>query len=187
MLDQKPHTNPRPSTSTSGTVAKGHSQVASISDDELVQKLLAFNIDPESDHGDEPDDEPVDGDGSDKYRAKSAPKAHTKKKVSKRDRNLLRSTVKRVVDATAGTTHDIRSWRMDDWAYKRDPCPFPTRARGLFTETVDGQHRIVARGYDKFFNVGEVSWTKVRLPPHPHHRLQSYHSNWLLNSVGNLA
>lgn len=55
---------------------------------------------------------------------------------------------------------------MADYAYKRDPCPFPTRARGLFTEKVEGraegdEYRIVARGYDKFFNVGEVSWTQV--------------------------
>lgn len=78
----------------------------------------------------------------------------------------------------------ITSWKMVDYAYKRDPCPFPTRARGLFTERITPQeieggqgegkvegkeagngeeeeYRIVARGYDKFFNVGEVSWTKV--------------------------
>lgn len=60
----------------------------------------------------------------------------------------------------------LTSWKMADYAYKRDPCPFPTRARGLFTEEVQGQtgekeYEIVARGYDKFFNVDEVSWTKV--------------------------
>ncbi|KPV72607.1 uncharacterized protein RHOBADRAFT_29768 [Rhodotorula graminis WP1] len=56
---------------------------------------------------------------------------------------------------------------MADYAYKREPCPFPTRARGLFTERVRGgdgdggeaEYRIVARGYDKFFNINEVSWT----------------------------
>lgn len=53
----------------------------------------------------------------------------------------------------------ITSWKMQDYAYKRDPCPYPTRARGLFTAGTD---RIVARAYDKFFNVDEVSWTKVR-------------------------
>lgn len=52
----------------------------------------------------------------------------------------------------------ITSWKMQDYAYKRDPCPYPTRARGLFTR---GRERIVARAYDKFFNVDEVSWTKV--------------------------
>lgn len=77
----------------------------------------------------------------------------------------------------------LTSWKMQDFAYKRDPCPFPTRARGLFTEKLQvgkgkgeegakpkdqekskgEEYRIVARGYDKFFNVGEVSWTQVRL------------------------
>lgn len=67
----------------------------------------------------------------------------------------------------------VTSWKMSDHAYKQDPCPFPTRARGLFTERlspplveIDGvkeEYRIVARGYDKFFSVDEVSWTKVSL------------------------
>lgn len=70
----------------------------------------------------------------------------------------------------------LTSWKMSDFAYKREPCPFPTRARGLFTEKVttkastaiggsragEEEYRIIARGYDKFFNVDEVSWTKVR-------------------------
>lgn len=59
--------------------------------------------------------------------------------------------------AAKGNKVYLTSWHMQDYAYKRDPCPFPTRARGLFTS----QDRIVLRGYDKFFNVGEVSWTKV--------------------------
>ncbi|GAA5948367.1 hypothetical protein JCM3765_001389 [Sporobolomyces pararoseus] len=65
----------------------------------------------------------------------------------------------------------LTSWKMADYAYKREPCPFPTRARGLFTEKIKGsseegegeeeeEYRIVARGYDKFFNVNEVSWTQ---------------------------
>ena len=58
----------------------------------------------------------------------------------------------------------ITSWKMQDYAYKRDPCPYPTRARGLFTA---GTQRIVARAYDKFFNVDEVSWTKASLDRYP--------------------
>lgn len=54
--------------------------------------------------------------------------------------------------------YHVTSWKMQDYAYKRDPCPYPTRGRGLFTM---GRDRIVARAYDKFFNVDEVSWTKV--------------------------
>ncbi|SCZ97600.1 BZ3500_MvSof-1268-A1-R1_Chr4-3g07285 [Microbotryum saponariae] len=83
-------------------------------------------------------------------------------------RNLLHSSLHTVHTSDPSTTHHITSWKMADYAYKRDPCPFPTRARGLFTENVDPngtsrageQYRIVARGYDKFFNVGEVSWTE---------------------------
>jgi tRNA ligase len=54
---------------------------------------------------------------------------------------------------------------MNEWKYYDIPSPFPTLARGLFSmkEKVDGQsrYRIVARGYDKFFNIGEVPWTNV--------------------------
>lgn len=83
---------------------------------------------------------------------------------SKRKENLLKNTVHTVVDEDTGQEHKITSWKMADYAYKQDPCPFPTRARGLFTSELpeEGGHLIVARGYNKFFNVGEVSWTKVR-------------------------
>lgn len=64
-----------------------------------------------------------------------------------------------------GEERILTSWKMADYAYKRDPCPFPTRARGLFTEQVgENDYGIVARGYDKFFNVNEVSWTQVSVP-----------------------
>ncbi|KAJ9094637.1 hypothetical protein QFC19_007850 [Naganishia cerealis] len=67
----------------------------------------------------------------------------------------------------------ITSWKMQEHLYRRKDCPFPTLARGLFTATDDfslqdaqdgGESgkkiRIVARGYDKFFNIGEVPWTE---------------------------
>lgn len=88
----------------------------------------------------------------------------------------------------------VTSWKMSEHHYRRADCPFPTLARGLFTanedyslpddgprrmavqETEGKGERIVGRGYDKFFNVGEVDWTKVGpafnslpfafLPPH---------------------
>jgi hypothetical protein len=100
-------------------------------------------------------------------------------------KKLVRSTVHSVRD-NGNRERYITSWKMLEYAYKREPCPFPTRARGLFTEKIDkdgkNKHRIVARGYDKvcmtalcplqrsicpltlvlqFFNVDEVSWTKV--------------------------
>lgn len=97
-------------------------------------------------------------------------------------KGLLRSTIHTITVPSSNGGEPIKreltSWKMADYAYKRDPCPFPTRARGLFTEkiervknsseqSVEGEgegeddYRIVARGYDKFFNVGEVSWTHV--------------------------
>jgi tRNA ligase len=95
-------------------------------------------------------------------------------KPAKSLKNLLRSTSHTIRLQDADGTERKRvltSWKMADYAYKRDPCPFPTRARGLFTERVKGdgngeddEYRIVARGYDKFFNVGEVSWTHVSFP-----------------------
>ncbi|WWC70864.1 uncharacterized protein I206_104816 [Kwoniella pini CBS 10737] len=71
----------------------------------------------------------------------------------------------------------ITSWKMTEHMYFNAQNPFPTLARGLFTEEVqDGDplpnevasggegrqrpnDRIVARGYDKFFNIDEVEWT----------------------------
>ena len=53
----------------------------------------------------------------------------------------------------------VDSWRFQDWDYKRDDLP--TYARGLFTtKTKKNAPEIVIRGYDKFFNVGEVRTTE---------------------------
>ncbi|MCJ1321478.1 hypothetical protein MMC15_006823 [Xylographa vitiligo] len=63
------------------------------------------------------------------------------------------------VAAADGMTVD--SWRFSDWDYKRDDLP--TYARGLFTyRTQRGIPEIAVRGYDKFFNVGEVNDTQWR-------------------------
>ena len=57
----------------------------------------------------------------------------------------------------------VRSWKMREHDYYKPDPPFPTRARGIFTvdEESNGRHRVVARGYDKFYNIGEVPWTAV--------------------------
>lgn len=78
----------------------------------------------------------------------------------------------------------ITSWKMTEHMYFKKSLVFPTLARGLFTEEVlEGdpvpplgecsdqarsdpdalKERIVLRGYDKFFNIGEVAWTEVGL------------------------
>ena len=60
------------------------------------------------------------------------------------------------VAGTGGVTVD--SWQFKDWDYKRGDLP--TYARGLFTyRRKDGTPEIATRGYDKFFNVGEVNET----------------------------
>ena len=63
---------------------------------------------------------------------------------------------------TGGVSVD--SWQFRDWDYKRRDLP--TYARGLFTyRRRDGSPEIAARGYDKFFNVGEVhetQWDNVK-------------------------
>ncbi|KAK6544378.1 hypothetical protein TWF694_001078 [Orbilia ellipsospora] len=53
----------------------------------------------------------------------------------------------------------VRSWKFQDWDYKKRDLP--TNARGLFTlRNSSGNHEIVTRGYDKFFNIGEVHRTE---------------------------
>jgi tRNA ligase len=55
----------------------------------------------------------------------------------------------------------VDSWKMNDWDYKKEHLP--TYARGLFTyNTLDGNVEIAVRGYDKFFNHGEVRKTEWR-------------------------
>ena len=58
----------------------------------------------------------------------------------------------------------VDSWRMQDWDYKKPNLP--TYSRGLFTyRTSDGVPEIAVRGYDKFFNHGEVrktEWSNVQ-------------------------
>jgi tRNA ligase len=89
--------------------------------------------------------------------------------LQKKHGKLVRSTV---YDAPEDPEIKIRSWKMSEYHYYKVPSPFPTLARGIFTTWVPngnskdeeegtGSYRIVARGYDKFFNIGEVPWTTV--------------------------
>lgn len=60
--------------------------------------------------------------------------------------------------AVAGSSIVVDSWKFMDWDYKRSDLP--TYARGLFTTSnSNGDAEIVIRGYNKFFNVGEVPET----------------------------
>ncbi|KIY53490.1 hypothetical protein FISHEDRAFT_63330 [Fistulina hepatica ATCC 64428] len=84
-------------------------------------------------------------------------------KLSKKSPKLVRSSAH---EAPADPNIVVRSWKMNEFKYYQIPSPFPTLARGLFTteigqgeRTGEPQYRIVIRGYDKFFNIGEVPWT----------------------------
>ncbi|WVR06422.1 hypothetical protein IAU60_003453 [Kwoniella sp. DSM 27419] len=102
------------------------------------------------------------------------------------------------VEASSSQLRDrkITSWKMTEHMYFNASNPFPTLARGLFTEAVEEgdplpdevynsaaegsrpKDRIVARGYDKFFNTDEMEWTswaamKVHTEPPYHLTLKS--------------
>lgn len=57
-----------------------------------------------------------------------------------------------------GSRIRVDSWKMQDWDYKRENLP--TYARGLFTTVTSNGPEIAVRGYDKFFNHGEVGDTE---------------------------
>ncbi|KAK4126029.1 tRNA ligase [Parathielavia appendiculata] len=65
--------------------------------------------------------------------------------------------------ASSPTGIIVDSWRFQEHDYKRRDLP--TYARGLFTtRTKQGVPEIAVRGYDKFFNIGEVretSWDHI--------------------------
>lgn len=84
--------------------------------------------------------------------------------LSKKSPKLVKSTESAVPGCE--DVH-VRSWKMNEFKYYDIPSPFPTLARGLFTTDIDPsttpdgavKHKIVIRGYDKFFNINEVPWT----------------------------
>ncbi|KYK55921.1 tRNA ligase [Drechmeria coniospora] len=67
----------------------------------------------------------------------------------------------------------VESWRLQDWDYKRPDLP--TYARGFFTTKIpDKKPEIAIRGYDKFFNVGEVRethWESISAMTQPPYEL----------------
>lgn len=69
-----------------------------------------------------------------------------KGKAQKRVYNILDSDKK------------VVSWKFNEWDYGRDKIRLPSDARGLFT--LENEEKLVVRGYDKFFNINEVSQTR---------------------------
>ena len=93
---------------------------------------------------------------------------------SKKERSVKSTTYEVPIGSVdgdgGGDVMEVQSWKMREWDYFKVPPPFPTLARGLFTTKYvlsnksgkeEERYRIVARGYDKFFNIGEVPWTLV--------------------------
>lgn len=52
------------------------------------------------------------------------------------------------------------SWKFQEWDYGKNNLSLPCNARGLFILDDTEHPEIVARGYDKFFNIDEVFNTK---------------------------
>ncbi|KAJ2783147.1 trna ligase [Coemansia interrupta] len=78
-------------------------------------------------------------------------------RVTPSSKRIVRQTTHEFMD------RNITSWKCTEYLYKKTPCPLPTQARGLFSSSSDegdGEAEIVARGYDKFFNIGEVPKTQ---------------------------
>ncbi|KIM36560.1 hypothetical protein M413DRAFT_449100 [Hebeloma cylindrosporum] len=95
------------------------------------------------------------------YNAKNSALIASLVALSAKNPKLVKSTA---YEATIdGADAKIQSWKMNEFKYHDVPSPFPTLARGLFTRELDTQgakkYQIVVRGYDKFFNIGEVPWT----------------------------
>lgn len=79
--------------------------------------------------------------------------------ASKDKRKSSVSVRKTAFDVKGSTVQQkVYSWRFQDWDYKKKDLP--TYARGLFTTNTRKVPEIAIRGYDKFFNTGEVSETK---------------------------
>ena len=90
----------------------------------------------------------------------------------KQPKPLIRSTGHLVprISSSEDTDHHhhLLSWKVAEFAYRKSTSvgsELPTLARGLFTERIEAsspseKHRIVVRGYDKFFNLGEMAWTR---------------------------
>ncbi|KAG7449651.1 uncharacterized protein BT62DRAFT_985206 [Guyanagaster necrorhizus] len=77
--------------------------------------------------------------------------------LAKKKPKLVKSTL---YNAPADPTIKVCSWKMNEYKYYDVPSPFPSLVRGIFSvDLPENSHRIVARGYDKFFNIGEVPWT----------------------------
>lgn len=75
---------------------------------------------------------------------------------------LVRATQYTYPQSNNDRAHELFSWKTLESAYRDfGKESLPTLARGLFIEQGSDDHwRIAARGYDKFFNIDELPWTR---------------------------
>ncbi|KAE8211945.1 hypothetical protein CF327_g4349 [Tilletia walkeri] len=141
--------------------------------DNIAEQLAAISLDPSSLEG--PSGKDAGQSATDLVKALQRASEN-----GPRGKRLIRSTT-HYVSKSAGSIDEsgvvqaepadgqnqrfaLVSWKTAEFAYRKSAglsSELPTLARGLFTEELpDDEHRIVVRGYDKFFNVGELPWTK---------------------------
>ncbi|CRK47955.1 hypothetical protein BN1723_007833, partial [Verticillium longisporum] len=78
---------------------------------------------------------------------------------ARKNKSKGQAMCKRSTFAVKGSSITVDSWKMQEQDYKKRDLP--TYARGLFTtRNARNEPEIAVRGYDKFFNVGEVHETK---------------------------
>lgn len=71
--------------------------------------------------------------------------------------HLKKGKVKKTFHTVFDSEIVLTGWKFNEWDYgKLNRIQLPTQLRGLFTLG----EKILVRGYDKFFNVGEVATTK---------------------------
>ncbi|GMM58204.1 tRNA ligase [Maudiozyma humilis] len=58
------------------------------------------------------------------------------------------------------SSQKVNSWKFNEWDYGKNNITLPINARGLFILDDAENPQIVARGYDKFFNIDEVMTTR---------------------------
>ncbi|KAJ3297726.1 hypothetical protein HK104_000204 [Borealophlyctis nickersoniae] len=75
-------------------------------------------------------------------------------------RPAVKKTLYQFKPAGSAREIPIYSYNCTEYLFRKRPCPFPTLARGLFVRELPSGWEIVVRGYDKFFNVGEVPSTE---------------------------
>lgn len=74
--------------------------------------------------------------------------------------NISKGRAQKIECKLSHSDKTVSSWKFNEWDYGKKNITLPCNARGLFISNDVNDPRIIARGYDKFFNIGEVASTK---------------------------